>query len=101
MALAVNLVFLLIAFVFPSSMVNGASSNSANAGMQAALLFAAPMGIIAVIGLAVVIWAYIWSRREGCPMPVVAFLPLCVFLVGLAIALALTFRTSTTPGPVI
>jgi hypothetical protein len=49
-----------------------------------AFLFAIPMALILVVGAFTAIGAYILARREFRPVRWTAFLPLAVFLVGIA-----------------
>jgi hypothetical protein len=90
LALAVNLVLMGFALVYSRS-----AATTAAEGNRAVWLFAGPMAAIFLIGAAAVIWAYLWSRREGLPLPRAALLPVGVFAIGLIIALALAFGADT------
>ncbi len=65
----------------------------------AAVMFAIPMALILVIGAAVAIRAYILARREGQRVPWTAFLPVSLFLLGIAGTLALVYSDITFVKP--
>ncbi len=55
----------------------------------AAILFTVPMTAILVVGASVAIWCFVLARREYRSVRWTAFLPLSVFLLGLAGTLAM------------
>ena len=73
-ALFVNVILVLIALGAPLILPDPDTT---------ALIFAAPMALILVIGSAAAIRAYILARREDRPLRWTAFAPLAVFLVGI------------------
>ena len=83
---------LLIAMVAPRMIaVNSAGSGGA---VSAVLLFALPMAAILAISSVVVIRAFILARREDLRMRWTAYLPLSVFLLGIASTLLLVYATT-------
>lgn len=89
-ALLANLLLLCVALIAPRM---AASSESA------ALWFAIPMALILVIGAASATRAYILARREIRRPSWTAFLPLAVFLLGIAATLILIYSGWTFVGP--
>jgi 4-amino-4-deoxy-L-arabinose transferase-like glycosyltransferase len=68
-----------------------------DAAAAAALSFVIPMALIFAIGVATATWAYLLARRENQRMKWTAWMPLVLFLVGIAATLALVyFETSGT-----
>jgi 4-amino-4-deoxy-L-arabinose transferase-like glycosyltransferase len=89
-ALWVNLILLCVALVAP---------RMTNSSEAAAIWFAIPMALILVIGAAAAIWAYVLARRENRRPRWTAFLPLSVFLLGIAGTLALVYSDFTWSKP--
>ena len=89
-ALLANLLLLCVALVAP---------RMSNTSETAAVMFAIPMALILVIGAAAAIWAYILARRENRGLRWTAFLPLSVFLLGIAGTLALVYSDVTFVKP--
>lgn len=81
-ALLTNVLLLCIALVAP---------RIAPTTDAAAMFFAIPMALILVTGAASAIRAYILARRENRSPHWTAFLPLAVFLLGIAGTLALVY----------
>jgi cytochrome bd-type quinol oxidase subunit 2 len=82
-ALWVNLLLLVVALVAPRM--------TANASEASALFFVIPMALILVVGAAAAIGAYILARREDLRLRWTAFLPISVFLLGIAGTLLLVY----------
>jgi hypothetical protein len=78
----VNLTLVLVALAAP---------RIANNSQAAAISFAFPMALILVVGAAIAIRAYILARRENRPLRWTAFLPLSIFLLGIAATLLLVY----------
>jgi hypothetical protein len=85
-ALWLNLLLLCVALAAPRLAADSET---------AAVLFAAPMALILVIGAASAIRSYVLARREGRPPRWTAFLPLSVFLLGIAGTLAMVYLDLT------
>jgi membrane-anchored protein YejM (alkaline phosphatase superfamily) len=91
-ALWANIALMILALVGPR-VVPGADA--------AALLFAVPMALILVIGVAAAIRAYILARRQDRPVRWTAFLPLSTFIVGVAATLILVYSDITWLKPAV
>lgn len=95
MALWVNLLLLLVAFVLPRFLALGSGGFDAAAG--AVIVFAIPMALILVLGITVATRAYLLARRQELRVKWTAFLPLMMFFVGIFTTIALVYlETSST-----
>lgn len=90
-ATIVNLLLLAVAVIIPRRFNDTGSLDEA-AG--AAIAFALPMALILVVSAGAAIRAYILARRQDRPIRWTAFLPLSVFLLGIAITLGLVYSQS-------
>lgn len=86
-ALWINLLLLLIALIAPRTVPDGGM----DAAASAALLFIVPMALSLLIGVAAAIHAYLAARRQNLRPGIGAFLPLIVFLVGIAATAILVY----------
>ena len=86
-AVLVNSVLVTLAFVLPRAF---ATREDGFAGAAAAaLLFAVPMVVALVIGVATAIQSYLASRRQSEPMPLLGIAPLGIFGFGILALIAL------------
>jgi ammonia channel protein AmtB len=95
-ALWVNLVLLLAAFVLPRTLPGGGFDAAAGA----VLLFAGSMVVILIVGIAAATRAYLLARRQDQRVKWTAFVPLLLFFVGIFVTLALVYFESSSPGSV-
>lgn len=87
-AIWVNGILLLAALILPRTLATGTDTGFESAA-GAAMLFAIPMTLILIIGVAVILVNLTAARRDGRRMPVIAFVPVLFFFVGLAIVMVL------------
>jgi hypothetical protein len=86
-AVLVNSVLVMLAFVLPRAFA--ARGEGFAGAAAAALLFAIPMVVALVIGMATAIQSYLASRRQNEPMPWMGVAPLGIFGVGVLALIAL------------
>jgi peptidoglycan/LPS O-acetylase OafA/YrhL len=92
-ALWMNLVLVASAVVLPRVLTD--QNGSLDQATAAALWFVVPMALVFAIGVAAATRAYLLARRAEQRMKWSAFLPLAMFVVGIAATLALVyFETS-------
>jgi hypothetical protein len=85
----VNLALVLAALVLPRTLLGDDAGWEEAAG--AVMLFVIPMTLVVVIGCGVGIRAHLLARRAGQRVKWTAFLPLAMFLVGIAGTLLLVY----------
>lgn len=86
-ALWINLLLLPVALIAPRTVSDGGF----DAAATAALLFVVPMILMLVIGVAAAIHAVLAARRQDLRPSPSAFLPLAVFLAGIAVTMILVY----------